>query len=95
MLRRISIIFNSRGNLLFCTTVANDVELRRSIRRSVQENSSLLGNIGEAQFEDQLQKTVIRKTRDLSEKIIEETGIAPSLEECDIHDYVIMAINEN
>ena len=75
-------------------SVANDVELRRSIRRSVQENSNLLGNIGEAQFEDQLQKTVIRKTRDLSEKIIEETGIASSLEERDIHDYVIMAINE-
>ena len=75
-------------------SVANDVELRRSIRKSVEENSDLLGNIGEAQFEDQLQKTVIKKTRDLSEKIIEETGIASSLEERDIHDYVIMAINE-
>ena len=53
-----------------------------------------MGNIGETQFEDQLQKTVIRKTRDLSEKMIEETGIASSLEERDIHDYVIMAINE-
>lgn len=50
--------------------------------------------MGEAQFEAQLQKTVIKKTRDLSEKIIEETGIASSLEERDIHDYVIMAINE-
>ena len=75
-------------------SVANDVALRRSIRRSVQENSSLLGNIGEAQFEDQLQKTVIRKTTDLSEKMIQETGVASSLEERDIHDYVIMAINE-
>jgi hypothetical protein len=75
-------------------SVANDAELRRSIRKSVEENSDLLGNIGEAQFEDQLQKTVLKKTRDLSDKIIEETGIASSLEERDIHDYVIMAINE-
>jgi hypothetical protein len=75
-------------------SVANDVELRRSIRKSVQENSDLLGNIGEAQFEDQLQKTVLKKTRDLSDKIKEETGIASSLEERDMHDYVIMAINE-
>lgn len=75
-------------------SVANDAELRRSIRKSVEENTDLLGNIGEAQFEDQLQKTVIKKTRDLSEKIVEETGIASSLEERDIHDYVIMAINE-
>jgi hypothetical protein len=75
-------------------SVANDVELSRSIRKSVEENSDLLGNIGEAQFEDQLQKTVIKKTRNLSDKIIEETRIASSLEERDIHDYVIMAINE-
>jgi hypothetical protein len=75
-------------------SVANDAELRRSIRKSVEENSDLLGNIGEAQFEDQLQKEVIKKTRDLSDKIIEETGIASSLEERDIHEYVIMAINE-
>ena len=75
-------------------SVANDAELRRSIRKSVEENSDLLGNIGEAQFEDQLQKTIIKKTRDLSEKIIQETGIASSLDERDIHEYVIMAINE-
>ena len=75
-------------------SVANDAEVRRSIRKSVEENSDLLGNIGEAQFEDQLQKEVIKKTRDLSDKMTEETGIASSLEERDIHDYVIMAINE-
>lgn len=75
-------------------SVANDVELRRSIRKSVEENSDLLSNMGEAQFEDQLQKIVIKKTRALSEKIIEETGIASSLEERDIHEYLIMAINE-
>lgn len=75
-------------------SVANDAELRRSIRKSVEEHSDLLGNIGEAQFDEQLQKEVIKKTKDLSEKIIEETGVASSLEERDIHDYVIMAINE-
>ena len=75
-------------------SVANDVELRRSIRKSVQENSDLIGNIGEAQFEDQLQKRVLSKTKALSEKLIGETGIASSLEESDIHEYVISAINE-
>ena len=42
-------------------SVANDVVLRRSIRKSVQENSNLLGHIGEAQFEDQLHKDSTRK----------------------------------
>ena len=50
--------------------------------------------IWETQFEDQLQKTVLKKTRDLSEEITQDTGVASSLEERDIHDYVIMAINE-
>jgi hypothetical protein len=75
-------------------SLANDAELRRSIRKSIEENSDLIGNIGEAQFEDQLQKEVIKKTRDLSEKIIQDTGVASSLEERDIHEYVILAINE-
>ncbi len=75
-------------------SVANDVELRRSIRRSVQENSDLLGNIGEAQFEEVLQKKIFQKTKSLSEKITEETGIASSLDERDLHEYVILAINE-
>jgi hypothetical protein len=75
-------------------SVANEAELRRSIRRSVEENSDLLGNIGEAQFEDVLQKKVLQKTKSLSEKMAEETGVALSLEERDIHNYVAMAINE-
>ena len=75
-------------------SVANDVELRRSIRKSVQEDSELLGNIGEAQFEDLLQKKILTKTKSLSNQIFHETGISSSLEESDIHEYVIMAINE-
>jgi hypothetical protein len=75
-------------------SVANDVELRRTIRKSVEENSDLLGSIGEAQFEDQLKKRVLSKARALSEKLTEETGVVSSLEERDMHDYVIMAINE-
>ena len=94
ILRRIGIISGPYRHLFFSLSVANDAEVRRSIRKSVEENSDLLGNIGEAQFEDLLQKEVIQKTRDLSEKMTEETGIATSLEERDIHDYVIMAINE-
>jgi hypothetical protein len=75
-------------------SVANEAELRRSIRRSVEENSDLLGNIGEAQFEDLLQKKVLQKSKSLSEKITEETGVALSLDESEIYDYVVMAINE-
>jgi hypothetical protein len=75
-------------------SVANDVELRRSIRKSVQEDSELLGNIGEAQFEDLLQKKIIKKTKSLSSQILKETGIESSLQEHEIHDYVLTVISE-
>ena len=75
-------------------SVANDVELRRSIRNSVQEDSELLGNIGEAQFEDLLQKKILTKTKSLSNQIFHETGIESSLQEHEIHDYVLTVISE-
>ena len=75
-------------------SVANDVELRRSIRKSVQEDSELLGNIGEAQFEDLLQKKILTKTKSLSNQIFHETGIESSLQEHEIHDYVLTVISE-
>jgi hypothetical protein len=75
-------------------SVANDVQLRRSIRKSVQEDSELLGNIGEAQFEDLLQKKILKKTKSLSDQILQETGIESSLQENEIHDYVLAVIKE-
>lgn len=75
-------------------SVANDEKLLRSIRRSVEQQSNLLSNIGTAQYEEKLQKVVLRKINDLSEKMTIETGIQSSLEEQDIKDYVLMTINE-
>ena len=75
-------------------SVANDVELRRSIRKSVEQQSNLLGNIGTAQLENQIQKTVLNKTRDLYLKLGDETGVQSSLEERDLQNYIQMAINE-
>jgi len=74
--------------------VANDVELRSSIRKSVQEDSELLGNICEAQFEDLLQKKIIKRTKSLSNQILNQTGIESSLQEHEIHDYVIKVMRE-
>ena len=75
-------------------SVANDVEVRRYIKRSVVQEASLLSNIGTAQMEDQIRKMVLSKTKHLSDKITQETGIQPSLEDQEIKDYVTMAINE-
>jgi hypothetical protein len=75
-------------------SVANDVEVRRYIKKSVEQEASLLSNIGTAQMEDQIRKMVLNKTKHLSDKLTQETGVNPSLEEQDIKEYVVMAIKE-
>jgi hypothetical protein len=75
-------------------SVANDIELRRSIKESVRHESNLLGNIGSAQMESVLQNRVMKVVRNLSGEIEEETGVESSLEENELKDYVQMAIQE-
>ena len=74
--------------------VANDSELRQTIRRSVHENSNLLKKMGMAELDNRLQKVVIKKTHEMSEKMIEATGVESSLEEHEMYDYVLEAIKE-
>jgi hypothetical protein len=74
--------------------VANDIELRRSIKESVRNESNLLGNIGSAQMESVLQNRVMKVVRNLSGEIEQETGVQSSLEESELKDYVQMAIQE-
>jgi hypothetical protein len=75
-------------------SVANDIQVRRYIQRSVAQEASLLSNIGTAEMEDQIRKMVLTKTKHLSDELTKETGISPSLEEQDIKEYVVMAIKE-
>ena len=76
-------------------SVANDSELRKTIRRSVQEQTSLLDNIGTSEMERQVLKNVANLTKQVSEKLTEETGIEASLqEELDVTEYVHTAIRE-
>jgi hypothetical protein len=74
--------------------VANDIDLRRSIKESVRNESNLLGNIGSAQMESVLQNRVMKVVRNLSGEIEQETGVQSSLEESELKDYVQMAIQE-
>lgn len=74
--------------------MANDIDLRRSIKESVRNESNLLGNIGSAQMESVLQNRVMKVVRNLSGEIEQETGVQSSLEESELKDYVQMAIQE-
>jgi hypothetical protein len=75
-------------------SVAEDSELRRAIRSFAIRESSLLGSIGMAQMEQQIQKRVVEFTKLSQERMAEESGIQSSLTEDDIKQYLEQVIKE-
>jgi hypothetical protein len=75
-------------------SVSHDIKLRQYIRKSVEQQSTLLDKIGTSEMEQKIQKNVIKITRNMSDQIAEQTGIQTSLEEQDIKEYLNKAIKE-
>lgn len=86
------LIYN--GLYLSAVSVSQDMTLRKSIRKSVIEQSKLLHNIGTAEMEKQVQKQVISVATKTSKAMAEETGIQASLNEDEMKDYMQLVINE-
>jgi hypothetical protein len=81
------------GVYFSAVSVAQDAELRRSIRRSVERQLGLLDEIGTAEMQNELIKNILTVSAQ-SEKIAEQTGVISSLEEGDIRDYLTKVIEE-
>jgi hypothetical protein len=75
-------------------SVSEDSKLRRSIRNFAINESKLLGDIGMAQMEQDIQKKIITFTKQNKEKMTEETGIQSSLTEEDMKEYLEKVIRE-
>jgi hypothetical protein len=76
-------------------SVANDDELRKTIKRSVEQQSNLLDKIGMAQMHDQIQAKVLALTKNFSEQLTEQTSIESSLkEEDEMKKYVEEVLDE-
>jgi hypothetical protein len=71
-------------------SLAQDVDLRKAIRKSVEDKSILLDKIGTAEME----KQILTLTNTLSNKLEGESGVQASLEEVDIKDYLNEVIEE-
>ena len=69
-------------------SVAQDSELRQSIRGFAIKDSRLLDSIGVAQMEQQIQKRVIALTKQNQDRIREASGIESSLTEEDMKQYL-------
>ena len=64
------------------------MEVRRFIRKSVRE--SVLENIGRSEVESR----VLRATKDISNRLEEETGFTSSFEDEDVREYVRIVSTE-
>jgi hypothetical protein len=75
-------------------SVSLDVGLRKTIRKSVMEQSKLLDSIGTAQMEQELQSRVLTITRKMSDKMEEETGVEASMTEEDMKQHLNNVLKE-
>ena len=75
-------------------SIAEDSKLRQSIRKFAIDESKLLDSIGSAQMEQQIEKKVIKMTKEHQDSMTEETGIQSSLTEDDMKQYLEMVLKE-
>lgn len=76
-------------------SVANDSQLRKSIKKTLRTRSDLLSSIGSAQMHRQVEDIVLSTTKKLSTRLTEETGVEPSfLEEDEVRDYINQVMEE-
>lgn len=76
------------------TTVSQDMVLRRSIRKSVFEQSKFLDSIGTSQMQREIQGKILTAAKKTSKIIEEETGVESSMTEDDMDDYLRKVIEE-
>ena len=75
-------------------SISQDIKLRQSLRKSVEQRSTLLDKIGASEMKQEIRKQVIKIMRELSYQTEEKTGIQTSIEEQDIQQYLNKAIAE-
>ena len=74
--------------------ISQDSTLRQHIRKFAEKESRLLDSIGTAQMEQEIQRIVIRFTKQNQDKMAEESGVYSSLTEDDVIVYLEQVIKE-
>jgi hypothetical protein len=75
-------------------SVSQDSQLRDSIRRSVEAEVNFIGNIGNAQMDHAIVEKVLKTSKTVSKVTPEETGVASSLTEKEITEYIKEVLQE-
>ena len=75
-------------------SLAQDAELRRSIRHVARTQSKLFDSMVTAEIEKEIEKRVMQIIRIQSVEMENETGVQPSLNDQEIQDYLKQVIRE-
>ena len=86
------LIFN--GLYFSAISVSQDIAVRKSIRKSVMEQSKLLDSIGTAQMEREIQTRVVAVAKKASNAMVEKSGVEESMTEEDMKGYMNMVMKE-
>jgi hypothetical protein len=60
-------------------SISEDIKLLKTIRKSVIKEAELLDGIGTAYREQEVQKKILRITKNQEVRMIQDTGVLPSL----------------
>ena len=75
-------------------SVAQDITLRKSMKRSLERQTTFLEKIGTSEMEQEIQKRVLRLAKMQEQTMAEQTGIESSLDEDDMKEYLNQVIDE-
>jgi hypothetical protein len=81
---------------LYCAimSISGDMQLRRIIRKLALKELQLLDNVATAEVEREIEKRILKVTREHEETLTDQTGIEPSLSVDDAKQYLEQVIAE-
>jgi|ERR1051325_371125 hypothetical protein len=81
---------------IYCASISisEDVKIRQSIRKFAMRESKLPDSIGTAQMERELERRVMKITKNTSDIMEEQTGVEASLTEDDMKQYLHQVLRE-
>jgi hypothetical protein len=82
------------GIYMSTISLSQDTQLRRSIRRVAITHSKLFDSMVTAEIEKEIERRVMEVINNQSVEMEKETGVQPSLNEQEIHDYLYRVIKE-
>ena len=82
------------GIYMSTISLSQDAQLRRSVKQVARSQSKLFDSLVTAEIETEIESRVIEVIKKQSVEMEEETGVEPSLDEQEIHDYLNQVIKE-